>query len=221
MIKLNSVKSCTVFLDFDNTITTRDVLDDIVSQFSKDDKWIDLERKWKDGKIGSKECLKGQISGIRVGKRTLDRYLAAVKIDPYFGRLKRFLDSRKFKTMIVSDNFDYILQKILRKNDIGGMTVYSNRLKMVEGRLVPDFPFDNKKCGDCAHCKKSTLLANKKKDSVTLYIGDGLSDACASREADIVFAKGYLMDYFTERKLPHVPFKELKDVYDYLKRSMT
>ncbi|MFA4980992.1 MAG: MtnX-like HAD-IB family phosphatase [Candidatus Omnitrophota bacterium] len=210
----------TVFFDFDNTITTKDVLDGLIERYSSDDRWVELEKKWKNGEIGSRDCLKGQMEGVRVTKEALDDYIGTVEIDPYFNKLIKFFDSKKIRTMIVSDNFDYILNAVLRKNGIKDVPVYSNRLRMSKDRLIPSFPLNNKRCGDCAHCKKTTLVKKFKKGSVSVYIGDGLSDVCASKEADIVFAKGYLMKHFSEEKLPHVPFKNLKDIYEYFKRRM-
>jgi 2,3-diketo-5-methylthio-1-phosphopentane phosphatase len=219
MTKPKAGSKHTIFFDFDNTITTHDVLDDILARFAADDRWVDLEKRWKEGKIGSRECLQGQMESIRVTKKALDDYLAKIKIDPYFPKLLGFFDSRGFKTLIISDNFDYILKGILHKHNIRNMEVYSNSVKVVDDRLVPSFPLTNSECGDCAHCKKSTLKDKLEDGALSVYIGDGLSDVCASKEADIVFAKSYLMEYFSANKLPHIPFKGLIDVYDYFKRS--
>jgi len=42
------LSNCRVFFDFDNTMTTSDVLDDVIRRFSINDKWIALENVWKD-----------------------------------------------------------------------------------------------------------------------------------------------------------------------------
>ncbi|MEW6171254.1 MAG: hypothetical protein AB1472_06850 [Candidatus Omnitrophota bacterium] len=65
-----------VFIDFDNTITPFDILDDIVERFSINKNWVALEKKWKEGKIGSQECLEGQLSLVRISKNALLKYLA-------------------------------------------------------------------------------------------------------------------------------------------------
>jgi len=219
MKKRYTGKNLVVFFDFDNTITTKDVLDDMLVRFSKDDKWKELEERWKRGDIGSRVCLKDQVEGIRITKAQLDNYLLTIQIDPYFKKLLDFLKYNKVRTMIVSDNFGYILNRILKNNGITDLKVRSNKMKILEDRLKPAFLFSNKSCGECAHCKKTTLLENIGKGDVSIYVGDGLSDACASQEADIVFAKDYLKTYFKKKKLPHVPIKGLKDIYQYLKEK--
>jgi len=209
-----------VFFDFDNTITMGDVLDDMLARFSINDRWKELERKWKNGTIGSRECLKGQIDGIRISKEELDRYLTDIKIDPYFKVLLKYLRARRVKAIILSDNFDYILKTILRKKNIKSPPVYSNSIKLDNNRMRPFFPFSNKRCGDCGNCKKTILDASIDKDSSAFYVGDGKSDVCAAQGADLVFAKSYLRDYFKTRRLGHVPIKNLKDVYLHLKKHM-
>ena len=216
-VKPKKAKKRVVFFDFDNTITMGDVLDDMLVRYSINLKWQELEKKWKDGEIGSRKCLEGQIKNIRITKRELDNYLAGVKIDPYFKVLLQYLRSKKIKTLILSDNFDYILKKILKNNKISGQTVYANRVNFDNDRLQPCFPYTNSKCGDCAHCKKTTVLANSGRDSLSIYIGDGQSDICAARDANVVFAKDSLREHFQKENLPHVPISGLKDVYKYLK----
>ena len=211
-------KNYTVFLDFDNTITKLDVIDDMLIRFSKDDRWVELEKKWKDGLIGSRDCLRGQIGGIRITRRDLDQYLSGVGLDTYFKRLMRLFKSKNIKTVILSDNFDYILKKILKTNGLSRLKTHSNKLKVSKNRLVPYFPSTNKDCArSCGHCKNRNLSANAGKGSRVVYIGDGLSDACPSKHADLVFAKDELQKYLKTKKLPHIPIKGLKDVYEYFK----
>ncbi len=212
-------KNQVVFFDFDNTITMHDVLDDMLLRFSKDDKWIALEKRWKEGKIGSKKCLDGQMRGIRITKRGLDNYLLKVKIDPYFKRLLKYLGSKKIKTVILSDNFDYILKRILKNNGISNLNIYSNKLAIHKDRLIPTFHFTNRNCAKCAHCKKKNMPANVDKGkSVICYVGDGRSDICPSQYADVIFAKAYLHSYLKVEKMPHIPFRNLKSVYGYFQR---
>ena len=213
-------KKFIVFFDFDNTITSIDVIDNMLERFSEDNKWKDLEKRWQHEEIGSLECLKGQIEGIRVDKETLDNYLSTVKIDHYFKKLLQFFKSHDIPVLILSDNFDYMLRKILRQNNIPDMEFYCNKVDISGGRLKPSFPFSKSTCGECANCKKTHILAKRKDGMTAVYIGDGKSDVCASKVSDMVFAKGYLRGLFEEEGLPHVAIDDLKDVYDYFTRSV-
>jgi len=219
-MKQKTAKDLIVFFDFDNTITTIDVIDDMLGRFSKDDGWKALEEKWQREEIGSRECLKGQVEGIRIGEKNLNDYLKTVEIDPHFKKVLRLLKSRDVPYLIVSDNFDYIVKRILKRNNVADIEMYCNKVDVSRGRLKPSFPFANKKCGDCANCKKTHLLSKRKKGMTAVYVGDGKSDVCASRVSDIVFAKGYLRELFEKEGLPHIAIDGFKDVYDYFVRSL-
>ncbi|MFA5144708.1 MAG: MtnX-like HAD-IB family phosphatase [Candidatus Omnitrophota bacterium] len=212
---------CIVFFDFDNTISTFDVFDSMLPCFSRDELWVELEKKWQGGKIGSRDCLEGQIRGMNITKAALDKYLAGIKLDPYFKKLVKLLSSRKVKAIVLSDNFDYILRRVLNYNHgIRKLKIYSNKLRFAKDRLIPYFPFRSKNCQICAHCKTKNLLANVDKESIIIYIGDGHSDVCPSQYADIVFAKADLLKHYRDTKSTCFAYKSLKDVYNYFKRSI-
>ncbi len=201
-----------VFFDFDNTITTIDILDDIIQRFSINDGWVKLEEDWKAGKIGSKECLEGQLKFTRVAKQDFIKYLKTIKIDPHFRVLIANLKKRNIAFAITSDSFSFVIKSVLENNGIKGIKIYSNRLRFYKDRLIPLFPYFDKNCPRCANCKKSHLLNGGKKDKMIVYIGDGRSDICPAEHADVVFAKASLLKHFRDRKMECVEFKDLGDV---------
>jgi len=206
-----------VFFDFDNTITTFDTLDDIIEKFSVNKDWVALEKAWEKGKIGSKECLEGQLRLVRMTKTGLLGYLKGVKLDPYFKRLLALLRRKGVKPVILSDNFSFIINHILGLNRVKGLKVHANHLKFNQDRLVPFFPHRHLTCGSCAHCKKNNLLKHPVRNKIAIYIGDGHSDICPAQVSDIVFAKASLLKHFKLIKKPCVPIKNLHDVYIYLR----
>ncbi len=214
-------KKCVVFFDFDNTIVTCDVFDNMLQLFSKDDRWVELEKRWKSGKIGSKTCMENQLRGMDLNKKSLDAYLPKIKLDPYFKQIYRFLQARRIKTFVLSDNYDYILNRVLKINGINKLKVYANKLNFSKGKVVTDYPFKSKDCQICAHCKTKNLLAKSSKNSIIIYVGDGESDACPAKYAQVVFAKDHLLRHLKDSKLDYMAFNNLKDVFIYLKRKLT
>lgn len=220
MIKIAPGKA-TVFFDFDNTITTFDLLDEVIENFSVNDKWKRLEAEWRKGNIGSRECLKGQLKGVRVSRKVLDRYLSGIKLDPYFKKLTGLLNAKKIRSVILSDNFDYMLKGVLRARGLGeDFDVYCNRVKWNGDRMVPSFPYSNSGCGTCGHCKRTSMRRIASSEETTFYVGDGLSDRCAAKEADIVFAKSELKGYLKKEGIKHMPFDRMEDIYDYFTKTL-
>ena len=214
--QLRRWKNCKIFLDFDNTVTSFDVLDDIIQRFSINRDWVDYENRWKQGKIGAKECLKGQLKSIRITKEAMVKYISTIKLDPFFQKLLVMLKKKGIHPVILSDSFSLIIRGILRSNGIKGIKVYANTVRFSKDRLIPSFPHTDQNCLRCAHCKKIHLLKIDVKDKYKIYIGDGLSDICPAEHSDMVFAKGSLRRYFRGKKKPCVGFENLEDVYHYL-----
>jgi 2,3-diketo-5-methylthio-1-phosphopentane phosphatase len=206
-----------VFFDFDNTITPFDVLDDIIKRFSINKNWEKFERAWKRGLIGSRYCLEGQLRSVRVTKNDLLRYLARIRIDPHFHKLSAILEKEDIRSVILSDSFSFIIESILRNNKIKGVKVYANSLRFYRDRLIPSFPYRNRYCQRCAHCKKKNLLKKNISDKIIIYIGDGHSDVCPAECSDIVFAKGSLLKHFRKTKRLCVAYNKLEDISNYFR----
>ena len=218
-MRKNNLSDCAVFFDFDNTITHFDVLDSIVENFSVNRKWITFENAWKKGRIGSRDCLSGQLKSVRVCKEGLDRYLSKIKVDPYFKKIIALLKRKRVSPVILSDSFSYFIKTILRNNGIGDIKIYSNRIRLTGDKLMPSFPHQHKNCRICGNCKSSHLPVNASDEKVIVYVGDGLSDLCPAKNSDIVFAKGSLKKYLIKEGKSFISFDSLKNVYNFM-RSM-
>jgi 2-hydroxy-3-keto-5-methylthiopentenyl-1-phosphate phosphatase len=209
-----------VFFDFDNTITKFDVIDNMLERFSKDNGWMELEKHWRSGKIGSKDCLRGQVKGIRISKKDLNSYLKSVKLDPYFKKVLTLLRSKNIQTYILTDNFDYMVKTILKSNKLNKIPVYSNKVRLTGDKLMPSFPRSSKTCGNfCGHCKKTTMRRLSEKNKTLVYVGDGRSDICPAKSADVVFAKDTLLKYCRSNKIDHIPLNNINDVYSYFQEK--
>jgi Haloacid Dehalogenase superfamily, subfamily IB, phosphoserine phosphatase-like/2,3-diketo-5-methylthio-1-phosphopentane phosphatase len=209
-----------VFFDFDNTITPFDVFDNIVETFAVDKKWMEYEKAWKRGEIGSKDCLAGQLKSVKVGKKSLEKHLAKIKVDPHFKNILALLKKGGVAPVIVSDSFRFFLEYILKNNGIEPIKIYSNHIKFSKETLVPHFPHEHSTCKTCGNCKKKHLPGEDREEKTVIYVGDGLSDLCPAKHSDIVYAKGNLQKYLTKEGKEFFPFETLKDVYNHLKNSL-
>ena len=214
------LSNCRVFFDFDNTMTTSDVLFDVIERFSINNHWMTLEKQWLDGQIGTKECLEGQLKNVRISKNTLYRFLKKAELDPHFHQLLALLVQEGIKPVILSDNFTCIIEWILEYHGIKDLKVYGNGLRFYRNHIIPSFPYDNPFCLSCAHCKKIHLTKDKTENKLIVYVGDGRSDFCPARVSDIVFAKDNLLRFMTREELPYIAYKNLGDVHHYFQELL-
>lgn len=182
-----------VFIDFDNTISIGDVLDGVIEKFATGNRWQELESDWEAGRIGARECLEGQLLSLRTDWSALTRHLDSVRLDPGIVPLVAVTQSAHVELTIASDNFDLFLAYLLARHGLESVPTLANHLECLGDRYRPSFPFYNSQCPGCAHCKKTHFVPRGTDPRRVIYIGDGRSDLCPARHADVVFAKSSLL----------------------------
>jgi 2-hydroxy-3-keto-5-methylthiopentenyl-1-phosphate phosphatase len=201
-----------VFIDFDNTITCGDVLDRLIETLAVGHGWRELEEAWAAGQIGALACLDGQLRAVRAGWPELGAVLDAVQLDPGFVTLRDLLRAEGIELTILSDNFDAFIAYVLRRHGLADVPFFANRVEVAGGRTLPSFPFANPDCPGCAHCKKTHFVPRGDDRRRVIYIGDGRSDLCPARHADLVFAKASLLTSLRAEQIDCVAFGDLADV---------
>jgi 2-hydroxy-3-keto-5-methylthiopentenyl-1-phosphate phosphatase len=211
-----------IYVDFDGTITLKDVSDYLFSQLSSRRSEIFVE-EYLAGKIGAQRCFLGecQASGaVRI--ESMNEIVDQQEIDPTFKDFVEFCESHSIPFYVLSDGFDYYIQRILRHHGLTQAKFISNQFvfQPVDGMglftLFPVFPYKDSECDWCANCKRNHLLTLSSETDIIVYVGDGYSDRCPSRYADIVFAKGSLIRYCREENISFFEYRSFKDVIDRL-----
>ena len=209
-----------VWIDFDGTITRRDVLDDLIQRFAVSDSWKLIEERWQAGIIGSRECLSEEFSLIRIGKDQLAEFLEGVAVDPGLNRLLDTLGKYRVPVAVLSDGIDHFISAVLARNGITGIPIRSNTLEHRGKRLTLQCPHASPDCScAAAHCKCASAQALSQPGRKTIYIGDGRSDLCPARKANAVFAKAALAQALTREAIPFTPFTTLNDVAQTLEAA--
>ena len=200
----------TVFCDFDGTITTHDVVTELLTALA-DPAWSSIEAAWEQGRIGSRDCLARQIPLIRGGWPAIERVLATVTIEPTFAAFAAWCASQAVPLVIVSDGLDRVIAWVLERARVRVSAMWANRLLIAEdGALSVAFPHPPRE----RHCRaglcKCQILAEA--SSRRVVIGDGLSDLCWASQADHCFAKGPLLALCRTQQIPHCAFDDFTSI---------
>lgn len=202
-----------VWIDFDGTLTSQDVVDSLVRGFSASDGWQALENAWQAGKIGSRACLAGQFALVRISDARLGSFLDSVTLDPGAPRLLGLLREHGVPATILSDGIDWFIDRILRSHGVQPPRVRSNTLVRSGATWRLECPHSSSKCPVAsAHCKCASMERLGTAGRKRIYIGDGRSDVCAARKADVRFAKGTLAASLDDEGLEYFRFGTLHDV---------
>jgi 2-hydroxy-3-keto-5-methylthiopentenyl-1-phosphate phosphatase len=208
----NLNNSLTIFCDFDGTITAQDTIDKLLHLYANDE-WMAVEKLWQEEKIGSKECLERQIECIeQITKKEIDSFIDDIKIDPYFVKFFQRIKKSNIPFYIVSDGFNLFINKILKNNKIYDVPVYCNSLLLTDNALVPSFPHHDITCSSGSGMCKCNIVTGLSNGNKIIYIGDGKSDACAVKHADVVFAKNSLIKRCQLNNIKYFEFNSFKDI---------
>ena len=218
---LQAKRAPVLFLDFDGTVSTRDAIDLMLERFA-DEKWIAVEERWKSGSIGSRECLSEQVALIRASRDEIDGLLDEIRLDNGFYELLKHARRHNIKTQIISDGFDYCIERLLSRIKAHQRpSFFSSHLEFQDGKWQTDFPHSSDLCEHrCATCKPLLMMKLNPKELPTIFVGDGLSDRYAARAADLVFAKNGLAKYCSAEQIDFLPYGDLYDVAHSLSKLM-
>lgn len=199
-------------IDFDGTLSTRDTVDALLEKFA-DPAWELIEQQWLEGQITAVECMQQQIRMVRADHVSIENFFRAIQLDKHFLPFYRYV-STSAKVVIVSDGLDHAVHVATRHARFPGIPIYANRLHFVPGGIAISYPHLNPQCkagnGVCK-CTVARDLSSVHGDPVVL-IGDGKSDACLARSADVVFAKSSLIQYCECEGIDYIPFSNFADV---------
>ena len=208
---------CQVWIDFDGTLTSTDVLDTIIERYSQDESWRNVEQSWCEGRIGSRACLEYEFKLLRITDQELGRELEDVQLDPGAGTLLELLSAQSVPTAILSDGVDWIIEQILHRSGLALPTIRANSARHNGDAIRLICANNNPSCpARSAHCKCVSRDELSAAGRVSIYIGDGRSDLCAARGCPIIFAKGPLAEALTREGKSFRSFDSLHDVHQEL-----
>lgn len=204
------------FVDFDGTITVQDTCDAMTKAFAGEG-WQESLRRWEKGELTTQDCAREIFRSFKATKEELASFLAAIPIDETFRDFVKYVENRREKLFIVSDGYDFNITIILAKAGLGHLPHFSNHLVIKENNYDIVSPFQLTECKKCGTCKKELVSRLKDDAAKVVYIGDGYSDMCGCQTADLIFAKGPLLNYCQKGNLPAIPFSSFADILSWLK----
>jgi 2,3-diketo-5-methylthio-1-phosphopentane phosphatase len=214
-------KKALIISDFDGTICPVDVGSEVLSHFTQKSR-DDIDRKYVKNSLGSREAYRKIAPLMTVNPDCLQTYvLKRSRIDPFFARFYRLAKKKGVDVKIVSDGLDFYIRAIMEKNHLGEIEFFSNAVVFGQnGSLTFCFPQANELCGRCGTCKNKILNDYRLMYEKIIYIGDGHSDICPSRCADLVFAKDVLLQTCEEEgTISYRPFSDFGEIFQYLKKN--
>lgn len=206
-----------IFSDFDGTITQQDSLKILFEEFIGKE-WTLLGAKMHRCELSEREALELGLRHMPISLAEARRWLLQrVKIDPSFPEFVRWANFHKIPLHILSGGLKPFLKDLLGQVGLSELDFVANDIIEEEKswQLCPA-SVDKKNCEKFAHCKCASIQSLKRIGKKIIYIGDGWTDRCPVKIADLIFAKASLINYCRDNQLPFVEFQSFAEVQAYL-----
>lgn len=211
-----------VFVDFDGTITLEDVGEAIFKKFGETEKVKRIIEDLLSDKISSRQCWDELCDSVdNINKAELDEFIDLLDVDPTFIPFVKFCSENKIDMVVLSDGFDYYIDRLFNKAGLSGLKYYSNKLFVDDkGILKAEYPYFDVDSPTSANCKKNHIINHSSDDEYTVYIGDGNSDKEAAQYCDFIFAKDGLARFCSMERISFYPFSDFNEVQNKLTELM-
>ncbi|RJP78892.1 MAG: hypothetical protein C4524_05965 [Candidatus Zixiibacteriota bacterium] len=208
-----------VFCDFDGTLTSRDTLDLLLQRFAPP-QWRELDAAMLSGRISEREGLKAEMALITASDEELMATLAR-EVRPAEGLddLMELFRERGWPVTVVSGGLVHFAGALLRSWGYGDLPLLANSHRRNGGGGIEVVEADSPRIRErCSHCKSWHLRQALDRGATLVYIGDGLTDYCPAQLAHRRYAKGNLLAHLREQGVEAIPFRDLREVAEDLRR---
>ena len=210
-----------VLVDYDGTISRRDIGDLLLSKHTTDrDALARFDAAYDAGTMGSRDLLRWDMDVLPDLPGALRAEAEAVEQDPGFVAIVRSVRARGGVVEIVSDGLGFYIEANMRRMGLDDVPIATNQNRLRGGAAGMDFPYGHLACFVCGTCKRQRVLTHQAADRVVVFVGDGPSDRYAMHHADLAFATGKLLAWCRAAGYPATAWTELSEVAAWLEVAM-
>jgi len=206
--------------DFDGTLTKKDFYKILSDTYYKEE-LSPIFKSWKNGEMKDREYLSYVFNNVHRSEVELNEDILNIAFDPY---AKAFIEQVKAAGgdfIVISAGTNYYIDKVLEKNNIDGVDVYSNKSVFKDNGIYFDLDEHSEFYSDLYGIDKLIVIEKLKSNYRKIfYAGDSTPDLNPALVSDVVFAKGKLVDLLKKEKKEFIEFESFSEVWDKLKKYL-
>ncbi len=197
--------------DFDGTIIRNNLSVLLREKYAGGD-WNKIDSDYLHGHLTVEQSNKLQFALIKEPRESLQEFVRQhIDLRPGFVEFVRYCQDSAIQFAIVSSGLDFYIEPILAEIGMTGLELHCGRTSFSHDGIDVVY-YDPE--GNVIHqgFKKNYLAWLKKRGENIIYLGDGLSDLEAARQADYVFATGHLLDLLDTHSIERSAFSDFYDL---------
>ena len=200
--------------DFDGTIIRNNLSVLLREHFARGN-WRRIEDDYLHGKLTVEQSNKLQFALIKEPKERLQEFVRQhIELRPGFVEFVRYCQESAMPFVIVSSGLDFYIEPVLAQIGMPDLELHCGQTSFGKNGIAVSYT-DPEGNIVSEGFKYKCLTWLKKRGKDIIYIGDGLSDLEAARQANHIFATGHLLDLLSSAP---VICNRFSDFYDLLRQ---
>ena len=204
--------------DFDGTLVDIDTCVYLLNQFAEED-WRRYDKQLEREEITLEECLLKQFSTVRASKeQMLDAVRRVTSIRSRFATLVEHCRNHRVPLIVVSAGLDFVIRYFLkRENWDTYIKTHAPKSECTTKGVVLTFP--KLLTNTAVNFKDDRVILCKRLGKEVIYIGDGIADYHAAKNANHAFAiKGSkLAELLTRNDIQYKEINGFQEIVDLLR----
>ncbi|MBC2581235.1 MtnX-like HAD-IB family phosphatase [Clostridium sp. DJ247] len=200
--------------DFDGTLTKKDFYKIITDDYLKEE-CAELYKEWRAKKIKDVDYLGYVFKNIKRNEQEIYEDILKISIDSY---AKEFVNNIRLAGgdfIIVSAGTSYYIEKVFEKQEIKDVEIYSNKGVFKDNGIHFVLDESSEFYSEIYGIDKYKVVKKlKEKYNKVFYAGDSEPDLKAALIADVVFAKGSLVELLEKENKEFIKFENFSEVWE-------
>ncbi len=197
--------------DFDGTIISNNLSILLRENFARGD-WQKIDSDYLHGRLTVEQSNKLQFALIKEPEEKLQELVRQhIEVRPGFVEFVRYCRDDGPPLVIVSSGLDFYIKTVLNEIGMPDLELHCGQTSFSKDGIAVAY-YDPEGHIISEGFKKKYLTRIKKRGKNVIYIGDGLSDLEAARQADHVFATGHLLRLLTAESVACSAFANFYDL---------
>lgn len=217
LVPSGAVEKLLIACDFDGTITQTDTLHLIVGRYGEPGVWEAIEPRLRAGEITLEHAMQEEFAAVRASfEQVRDLVLADAGIRAGFHDFVIWARERGHRLVVLSSGFRSVIDAVLGAAGLGHLEVASHEAEFSAAGTRLIWADRGERCPVCGRrCKRHDVRTRLAGETLVM-VGDGVSDRCVARMADVVFARAHLARDLAEDRVAFTPFEDFDEVREAL-----
>ncbi|HCV26838.1 MAG TPA: MtnX-like HAD-IB family phosphatase [Dehalococcoidia bacterium] len=209
-------------LDFDGTITMRDIGVEVIKKFARSD-WDEGLRRWRASEFDQRQLMEWDFARLPSGRLSEMREysLSVAVLRPGLTGLLELCRSNDMPVEVVSNGMAFYVEAVLEREGLSDLAfvaptpTFAGLDPETNDPVSPvaEFGIGVETCERTGLCKCARAARLRPGGRKIVFVGDGISDFCiAEEEADFVIARSALKDHCAANGIAHSEFDDFYDV---------